>query len=126
MAIREGKLDLIDNKYHIKAELKQKISKMKKVKELTYSYQNGIAHNQNCLEILIKMLNIKMVRLQNNGQLNLRIKKMMSFNQKSKSYKILIQKMRSLKIKLKRLKNRKMKFQPNLKSFKSKKQRMKI
>ncbi len=67
MAIREGKLDLIDNKYHIKAELKQKISKMKKVKELIYFYQNGIDHNQKYLVKQIKMSCIKKEYLQNNG-----------------------------------------------------------
>ena len=68
MGIREEKLDLIDNRYLIKAELKLKILKMKKVKELIYFYQNGIDHNQKYLENWIQMFSINKECSLNNGQ----------------------------------------------------------
>jgi hypothetical protein len=68
MGISEGKLDLIDNRYLIKAELKLKILKMKKVKELIYFYQNGIDHSQKYLENWIQMFNINKECSLNNGQ----------------------------------------------------------
>jgi hypothetical protein len=45
LAIREEKLDLIDNKYLMQVELKLKILKMKKVREHIYFYLNGIDLN---------------------------------------------------------------------------------
>jgi hypothetical protein len=42
LAIREEKLDLIDNKFLMQVELKLKILKMKKVREHIYFYLNGI------------------------------------------------------------------------------------
>jgi hypothetical protein len=42
LAIREEKLDLIDNKFLMQVELKLKTLKMKKVREHIYFYLNGI------------------------------------------------------------------------------------
>ncbi len=48
--IKEKKLDLIDNKYLMLAELKLKILMMKKVKVHIYFCLNGIDHNLKFLD----------------------------------------------------------------------------